>query len=441
MRFPLPHELRRSPFWAGAAFLLLSIDLCAQEAVRPSIARQREAQPTSVGNYNLKAGPVLFNFSAGFGIESVDNVRLTDGTTAKKEADLIFTPNLGIDVRWQFTKLNAFKFRSNISYSKYLDNPELDTNALLLSPDSELSFDVRMGDFKLTFRDQFSYQQDPLGAGNLSGTARFGRFTNDAGVTLLWDLNDLILRLGYDRVNLQVIGSGDSDPNSNLSRVTDQISGLASVTLTDSWSMGIEGTGAASAYPDSPQNDSTRVTCGPFLNLQLTPYTRVYLGGGYVGTTYKQPVTSVQEVQVGSDGISRVVERSLDPGDGNSLYAALNLFHRLNRYFSDQISIGRESQLGLLAQETRSDFIRILANWQLGPALSLASNLYYEQVEQSTQLAADSYERWGAIFSTQYRVNRHLNAGLSYQFTQKAAPVATLDYSQNRLGLTLSYQF
>ncbi len=428
-------------FFCLASLCLSASPLFAQESPRPSVARQKEAQPAVGGDYNIKSGPILFNFSAGFGVESVDNVRLTDGVSAKKESDLILTPSLGVDIRWQFTKLNGFKFRSTLSYAKYLDNPELDTNALLLSPDSELSFDIRFGDFKLTFRDQFSYQQDPIGAGNLSATARFGRFTNDAGLTLLWDLNDLILRFSYDRVNLQVIGTDSNDPNSRLSRATDQVAALASISLSDAFSFGLESTAALSTYPESPQNDFSRLTAGPFFNLQLTPYTRFYFGAGIMQSSYKNPMSSVQETSIAPDGSLTTAVRKLESGDNQSFYGSFTLSHRLNRFFRDSISIGRENQLGLLAQETRTDFLRINTTWQIAPFLSLDTQFFYEQVELSSQMSTESYERWGSVLGTSYQITQHLRATATYQFTEKTADVPNQDYTQNRLGLSFFYDF
>jgi hypothetical protein len=414
--------------WFLGAFCLSPFHLAAQESPRPSLARQKEAQPSVAGDYNLKAGPVLFNFSAGFGVESVDNVRLTDGILAKKESDLILTPSLGVDIRWQFTKLNAFRFRSTASYAKYLDNPELDTNALLLSPDSELSFDIRFGDFKLTFRDQFSYQQDPIGAGNLSATAQFGRFTNDAGLTLLWDLNDVLLRLSYDRVNLQVIGTGPDDPNSRLSRVTDQIGTQATLLVSDALSCGIEGTAALSTYAESPENDFSRLTAGPFLNLQITPYTKFYASAGVMQSSYKNAVSVAPQPPPPTT-------------DQQSFYGSINITHRLNRYFRDSISVGRENQLGLLAQETRTDFVRLSGTLQLTPFLSLDSQFFYESVELSSQVGSETYERWGSVLGTSYRFTRHLRATATYQFTEKTAEIPNQDYTQNRFGLSFLYDF
>ncbi|MEY5009461.1 MAG: putative beta-barrel porin 2 [Verrucomicrobiota bacterium] len=424
-----PLGFRRWIPWLLGILPLVPCGLRAQESPRPSVARQKEAQPSVAGDYNLKAGPVLFNFSAGFGVESVDNVRLTDGIVAKKESDLILTPSLGVDIRWQFTKLNAFRFRSTASYAKYLDNPELDTNALLLSPDSELSFDIRFGDFKLTFRDQFSYQQDPIGAGNLSATARFGRFTNDAGLTLLWDLNDVLLRLSYDRVNLQVIGTGPDDPNSRLSRATDQLGGQATLLLSDALSCGIEGTAALSTYAESPENDFARLTAGPFLNLQITPYTKLYASAGLMQSSYKNSVAAAPQ------------NPGAIPNDRQSFYGSLNITHRLNRYFSDSISVGRENQLGLLAQETRTDFVRLTGILQLTPFLSLNSQFFYEAVELSSQAGSETYERWGTVLGTSYRFTRHLQATASYQFTEKTAEIPNQDYTQNRIGLSFLYDF
>ncbi len=71
----------------------------------------------------------------------------------------------------------------------------------MIAPDSVLSFDVYIGDFKINFHDQFSYQQDPASIGSLSNVVNFNRFQNIAGIGGVWDLNKLILTLSYDHIN------------------------------------------------------------------------------------------------------------------------------------------------------------------------------------------------------------------------------------------------
>ena len=144
----------------------------AQEEARPSLARQKVIPPLPTDS-NVKVGPILFRFGAGLRTEFVDNVNLANGTTVPIESDIILSPQLGIDAAWPVTKLNVLRFHTTLGITQYLNHPDLSTNNLLISPDSELRFDVYLGDFKINLHDQFSLQEDPVGQGALSNVSKF----------------------------------------------------------------------------------------------------------------------------------------------------------------------------------------------------------------------------------------------------------------------------
>jgi hypothetical protein len=58
-----------------------------------------------------------------------------------------------------------------------------------------------VSDFRINIHDRMQLQQDPIQEGALSNVVNYGRFENTAGLSVLWDLNKLLLQVGYDHYN------------------------------------------------------------------------------------------------------------------------------------------------------------------------------------------------------------------------------------------------
>ena len=420
----------------------------AQEESRPSLARQKVVPPIPTDG-NVKVGPVLFRFSAALRTEFVDNVNLANGQNAPVESDIILSPSLGIDAAWPVTKLNILRFHTTLGLSKYLSHSQLGTNDILISPDSELRFDIYAGDFKFNLHDQFSLQEDPVGQGALSNVSRFGRFINTAGLAVLWDLNDVVVSTGYDHTSFTVTGAtapttGTTQNTSALDRTTDQVSASAVFNVAAAMSAGLESVASLSRYPDAPQNDGTRISAGPFIQILLTRYTRLYAAAGYQGTffddpnaTSAQPAATTQPAATSQPGATTATT-STSP---NSYYASLTVTHRLNRYYQDRLSVGHESQLGLFSQKAETNYVNYASLWQLSPVLALSTTFFFEDTVESGAQSSVPYRRFGLSLSTGYRITKKLSASVLYQFVEKNSANDTQSYRQNRIGLGVSYQF
>ena len=173
----------------------------AQESIRPSqtsalASEARRQSENATGNYFMKLGPVDFSLSAAMGVEYNDNIGLAE---KDRQSDFILHPTINLDAAWHVTSLNTLRFNFGVAYATYLRHSDQDSRTILIDPGSQLAFDVYVGDIvKLTFRDQFAILQNPIDEPTLSNTARFDRFQNTAGVTALFDFNDLKFVLGYD---------------------------------------------------------------------------------------------------------------------------------------------------------------------------------------------------------------------------------------------------
>ncbi|MEO6739230.1 MAG: hypothetical protein ABIP20_03200 [Chthoniobacteraceae bacterium] len=412
----------------------------AQEIPRPSYARQVEktAKPTLA---NFKVGEVLLRVDARMGVDFVDNVDLTPNG----KADLIVTPEIGVNATWAVTKLNTLQFRLGFGYAYYLNSPNLNRQSTTISPDSALSFNVYAGDVKINFHNQFSLQQEAISQGTLSGVAQLERFTNTIGLSVLWDTNDIVWNFGYDHFNFITLGGANSSSGSaasSLSRLdhsTDQLNFSAAVKINSALIGGLEATAAYSDYPQQSASNFTGLSAGPYLEFQLTKYTHVFLSGGYKG--YFSGANAP-----GSVSVSDTVAAQAAQGDPTGFYANLSFVHRLNRYYSDRLDIGHTDDVEGLSGHTQVNSARYAATWRVNQRLTLSAGLFYEDVRIVSGSAlggsvASDFTRVGGSIGTGFVVSEHVSASLSYQYVNKSAVRAAEDYSQNRVTFSLGYRF
>jgi len=419
------------------AALLHSAD--AQEIPRPSAARQKvKTSLPTVSNFRV--GEILMRVDAGLTTEFTDNVNLTP----EGQADVIITPTVGLNVTWAATRLNTLRFRTSLGYGYYVNSPNLNRSLLTIAPDSALNFDIYSGDFRINFHDQFSLQQDPTTQGSVSGVAQLGRFTNIIGVSILWDTNDIIWSLGYDHYNLIATGSSstdDSDTSSfnNLDHSTDQVSASASFRISSAVIGGIEVTASASKYPEQPQSDYSSFSAGAFFEMQLTRYTHLNVAGGYKSFTARG---------TDPDLTSATSTADFQPagGDPSGFYANVSVVHRLNRFYSDSLNFGHSEDVDPYSGLAKANFIRYTGNWRMNEKISLATGLFYEDVEQAgsgslTGIFVANYRRVGFTISTAYQLTEHASVSLGYQFVRKASDEELQNYAQNRATISIGYRF
>jgi hypothetical protein len=393
----------------------------AQESVRPSLAGDRLAalqRPViDSSNYNLRLGPVLVDLSSGLQVEFNDNVTLSEHD---RESDLIIRPSLNASVLWQVTELNAVHLDLGIGYTKYLNHSQFDTGGLLIAPNSNVSFDVYFGDFRITFFDQFSIQQNPVDEITLSRVGKFERFQNAAGVTVLWDLNAVALVSGYTNY---LFKSFDSEFDF-LDRTEQQFFSSAALRLNDAVTVGLRGVGAVITYDQEFQNDGELYSFGPFIQAQLTPYLRVLVEGGYQGGSFN------------TGGLNG------DKSNVSTFYGRLQLDHRLNRYWTDSLAVGHETTTGLTTNSTTLTYLRYAAFWRVNSRTNLNLSAFYEHADDSPAIfQSEHVDRYGFGATIDYRVGRHITLSLAYQYLNRVSDLPDRGYYQNQVFLTLGYDF
>src|SRR5436853_1730173 len=293
-------SLHRDQFRKSIALFAMSMligigGVFAQDAIRPSLAGQAASdarqQDVSRIPYNLLLGPVRFRVGASVGVEYNDNVNYSDDGTfvipnptgpgtitisASPQDDVIVTPNLTLDMIWPITQLNTLRLDLGIGYSFYLDHSNYNTDNILIAPKSQLAFDIFVGDFRINIHDRMQLQQDPIQEGALSNVQDYGRFENTAGVSVLWDLNKILLQIGYDHYNFVSTTSAFD----YLDRNSEMLQGSAAFIINPTLTVGAEGNAVFTRFDQNILNDNEDYSLGGFVEVVLTNNLKVRAAGG-----------------------------------------------------------------------------------------------------------------------------------------------------------------
>jgi uncharacterized protein (PEP-CTERM system associated) len=217
---------------------------------------------------------------------------------------------------------------------------------------------------------------------------------------------------------------------------------------------GVEATGAISNYPNQPQSNFGTFTIGSFFEMQLTRYTHMNVSGGYNRFTARGTGLNperVESVVNSNDLLATAVTDSatnLQPVRGNpsGYYASLSLLHRLNRYYSDSLSVGHSESVDPFSGLAKTDYIRYSGNWRVNERLSLVTGIFYENVEQVGRGSINgtfiaSYERFGLSLGTGFQLTEHTGLSLGYQFTKRESVEESQSFTQNQLTISIGYRF
>ncbi len=440
------HLCRASSRWIVLlVFLLLAVPalVWAQDAVRPSLAGEAasEARRQDVERipYNLLVGPVRFRLGASIGVEYNDNINYAEDGFA--EEDVIIRPQVTLDAIWPVSQINTLRLDIGLSYAIYLDHSDADTHGLLVAPGSQIAFDFFIGDFRINVHDRLSVQQDPIAQFAVSNTRDYGRLENYAGLSVLWDLNQILLTVSYDHYNY-VSTTSQFD---YLNRQAEQVSGSASYRVTDTFTLGAEGAAVFTSYNNQAVlNDSTTYSAGGFGEIQLTKNLRARVAGGYQWMHFDRDFVVFDFPPFG-------IFSAPDKKHVNDFYVNGVITHQINAAVSQSVSAGHEHQLGINSNAIRLNYVRYTVNWKVIRDTLLTTEFFYEDADDSGGFAGfdsqtllpsgEHLHRYGGAITIGYQLTPHVTLGLRYQYTNKDSDLLLRDYTQNRVSLDATYSF
>lgn len=398
-------------------------------------------------DYNVLLGPIRLKLNSGLEFEFNDNVNLADSRLsgdAGPQSDLFIRPRLDIGAAWQVTQLNTLTFRMGLGYEFSVnDTRTSNVSPITISPDSELGFDIFVGDFRINFHDRFALENNPASQATLSNTSNYSRFSNTAGISVLWDLNDVVLTGGYDYLIERYTGTNfsDNDRDSNLLRFS------AAFLFNETTTAGLQGSFTYSTYGGAQDIEQIAMTAGPFAQFQISPYTRFLLAAGvqtFTGTrpvfrtvSNEQDLSPIQQGRLEELTVIRTTETTNDLG----YYWTAGIFNRLNASYSHSLTAGHERQLGLGVNYVDIDYIRYEGTWAMNRQIAVGITGGFEHYKESQGFPAEELDRWNFGLALGYQLTQRLRAGVRYSHYTKESDLPFRDYTQNVVVLSFSYDF
>jgi len=427
MQTPNPHHQSKGLNWCRwlVFFLVLPVArLESQEALRISLAgaaasAQRKEASGTVGYYNLLWGPVSFRFSAGESTEFNDNVRY--GSTVNSggsPSDVIFRPSIGGQLNWPVTEWNTLNVSLDAGYLFYAQNSDL--NQFYLNPGSGLSFDVYVQDWVFTLHDFAKISQSALENPTQSGGGSSSLLENDAGVSGLWDLDKTVVSFGLDHVNyFNLTTAGNTN---QLDSSSDNLNLSAGVRMVPEVLMGVSGgISLLSGSRFTAGSGAMQWNAGLFVNTQVSEHLSARLDAGYSAYSPDNPATN-------------------SPSEASALYFQLSVTHQVNERIRYSLSAGHSIDFEY-GQPTDRYFVRLDPSWNFLRNVTIALPLSWEQGEQVATSQSVTYDQYSAGVTFSRGLTRKLSGSVYYRWVMETANQATLNYTANIVGLSLTWQF
>jgi len=393
----------------------------AQHALRNSIEAQAAAQERLSGfesqPYTFKAGDFRLLFLPSLGFDWNDNVTLSK---SHAEDDFIFRSLAELRASYPVTQKNLLQLNVTVGYDKYFQHVEL--SRVRVSSGSELSFDVFVKDIWINLHDRIRYSQDSATEAAVANTAHYGIFQNTAGLSASRDLKDMRFSAGYDHQN-NLSTSSQFEYRDNASEMVFARAGRQFLpTLT----AGVEGTGAFTTYDQNFLNDSTAYSAGIYGDWKPGHFFSLAPRFGY----------AVYDFQQTSPFIKAENQRTW--------YFDVTARHALTDAISYSLSSGHEVRLGIESDLIDDWYLRPAVNWKLRNNLDLNAHFSYEHGKLSGgklgRASEDTYDWYVSGLSLAYAVAKNVTVNVSYRLTFRASDVASRDYAQSLVGLSVTYK-
>jgi len=367
--------------------------------------------------YTIKSGDFRLLFAPELGFYYNSDVALSSATP---QEDFILRPAAQITATCPVGKRNLFRIDANVGYAEYLDHTEFST--LTVTSGSLLSFDLYLEDFWINLHDRFAYTRDPGAVAAVANTADYGGLDNTVGLSVTRDFRDFVPTLGYDHYNF----IANSSDYSYLEKGSELLSASAGFRFHPTVIAGLEANGSLTTYDQPVLNDNTGISAGVYADWQAGHYFRVNARGGYAAYFFDQTSLTVRAI------------------DQNAWYLGLTLTHDISEAVSYSLSAGHELRLGISTDTIEDWYVRAKANWTIVKHLGLTTSLSYENGTQGATTIQGSryqedYDWFGGRITLSHPITKRLDARLDYRFTIRASNTQFRDYTQNLVGLQLTY--
>jgi hypothetical protein len=426
----------------AASMLLFTRPAPAQDALRYSLAGDAAAE----AQRQQMLVPQLYTFKEGdFRLLAVPSLELdyNDNVTYVKngaQSDFILKPLVQLTGSYPVTQQNLLSFSAGVGYDEYLEHSQY--SAFRVNSDSLLSFDMYIKDFVIDFHDRVSYFQDPSYEPSLAGTAIYGGLMNFAGLSTSWDLEDVVLTLGYDHQNF----ISSSRLFSYLNQSSELPLARAGFRFNSQLTAGIEGTASYTSYDQYVMNNNQSYSAGVYADWKPGSYLHVQPRAGYAIYQFQHTSQSAQIFDLTPSGTPIIVPvgESIQTADLSTWYADLTVSHQASEAVNYSFRAGHEIRLGIQAELLEDWYFRPNIAWTIVKDLGLNTSLFYEHGNQGegnvTGNLTETYDYYGGGLMLSYPLMKKLLLSLNYRLTLRSSDIHDREYAQNLVGIKLSYQ-
>jgi hypothetical protein len=413
----------------GLAGLMVS-SASGQETPRESTTGEKSAQAAknkeTLNSYNLHVGPLTFQVEPSLAVEFNDNIYWTE---YDRVSDAIIRPELKLRAYYPISQLNTLSASVGIGYEYYVKNHELNSSQPLISPGTELVSHLYAGDFHFRLNESFSYEESLSRSGysyntgqfyNLSGTAKFGRYDNKAGVLADWDLDRVVLTLGYQHENFW----SSTSEYDYLNRQSELFQASATYFAAQQVRTGIESDAGFNRYEHPADEtyhmeDHWRFKVGPFLGVDFTPNLKFQGGGGYEGV--------------------RATEYDFNGLNDNTYYAYAKLGHRINQRVNQALLAGQENTLGWSSESQQDTYVRYSITFSNIRKMSISPRFSVDFID-SQGTVKEVYTLYQAGVDALYHLSARWRVFANYNYLVKDSDSPFRSYTQNSLNIGIVYR-
>jgi hypothetical protein len=418
--FLVPSAVRSG---ALASTLILSGGVVAAQdsstaSATADTALELRSQEMELKPYTIKSGDFRLLMASEVGIRYNSNVSVS---TTNRQEDLILRPAVQITATYPIGKRNLFLVDADIGYDQYFNHPRY--SAMTVVSGSRAAFDIYVEDFSINLHDRFSYTRDPGTVAAVANTAVYGGFDNTVGVSVSRDFLDFVPSVGYDHRNFVASSSQFAYQDSS----SELLNGRAGFRFNPTVVTGLEAAGSFTTYDQRILNNNFGWTGGTYAEWQPDHGFRFTARGGYAAFHFDQTSTT------------------LNAQDQHSYYLGITLNHDITEAVTYAVAAGHEIQLGVSSDTIEDWYARINVNWKIIKGLIFTTELSYESGKQgATTPTATVEEHFNWVtgnIGLSHPITKNLQASLDYRFTTRTSNLSNRDYTQNLVGLRLTYLF
>jgi hypothetical protein len=380
-------------------------------------------------NYNIRIGALDLAIAAGVAFEFNDNIALSE---FNRQSDIIFRPQVDIEGAIRFSETSRLRIGVGLSYAKYFDKSQYDSDSLLISPTSAITWTAETGAFKFTVRERLSYQEDPFDQPTLN-VANYRRWENQAGIQVDWDASQYTkVSVGYDRYDIwaheAVYESIDHGINTIFLRPSWQSGPHFTFGLNASYSM-IE-------YRKSSHSDGHSLLVGPFVRWKVNDLTDIYAEVGFQQTKFDGATTFT--IVNALTGLA--TGTGLDTEDASGWYAKVEIMNRPTEFLRQKLSFSKTAELGYQSNFYDLYHVEYSLDWAVAEKTTIRPTFFYEYYSTSGPVSEDAH-RFGAALGIYHIFTDNFTVGLDYRYLVKDSNRNGADYYQNLGMVSLYYKF